>query len=104
MVSREKSKDPSSPTSIEIFYLGSLAKKAGVARGQSGHLELKAPKPLREVLKLVPLEPAQVQMAMVNHRAVTPDHLIRPGDRLALFPKEYPLFADWTDFRSSGDK
>jgi hypothetical protein len=36
---------------------------------------------------------------MVNHKAVSPDHLIHPGDRIALFPKEYAIFADWKNFR-----
>jgi hypothetical protein len=38
-------------------------------------------------------------MALVNHRAVPKTTLIRPGDRLSLFPREYPIFADWKDFR-----
>ena len=36
---------------------------------------------------------------MVNNKAVKVDALINPGDRIAFFPKEYPLFADWKDFR-----
>jgi hypothetical protein len=40
-----------------------------------------------------------VQLAMVNHRAVHKDSMIKQGDRLALFPREYIVFADWKDFR-----
>ena len=40
-----------------------------------------------------------VQLVMRNHRAVTMNDLVSSGDRLALFPREYPLFVDWKDFR-----
>jgi len=40
-----------------------------------------------------------VQLAMVNHRAVHKNSTIHPGDRLALFPKAYIVFADWHSFR-----
>jgi hypothetical protein len=33
------------------------------------------------------------------HRAVSRDHVVYPGDRIALFPREYAIFADWKDFR-----
>jgi len=41
-----------------------------------------------------------VQLVMVNHKAVHTNSTINPGDRIALFPREYPVFADWKDFRS----
>jgi len=62
-------------------------------------LNLEAPSPLSEVLSLLPIPSDEVQLAMVNHRAVYRDHIIYPGDRVALFPKEYPFFADWKDLR-----
>jgi hypothetical protein len=36
---------------------------------------------------------------MVNHRSVEKAALVRPHDRLALFPPEYPFFVDWKDLR-----
>jgi len=62
-------------------------------------LDLEAPSPLWEVLDFLPIPSANVQLAMVNHRAVHRDHMVYPGDRVALFPREYALFADWKDFR-----
>jgi hypothetical protein len=88
-------------TFIEVVLLGSLVKRFQEVSGHSKLLELQGPVPLPEVLKLLSIPPDKVQLAMVNHRAVAPDCLIRPGDRVTLFPKEYPLFADWKDFRSS---
>jgi len=36
---------------------------------------------------------------MVNHSAIPKDSIIHPGDRLALFPKEYVVFSDWHDLK-----
>jgi molybdopterin converting factor small subunit len=41
----------------------------------------------------------KVQVVMVNYRAVAKHSTIHPGDRVSLFPREYPVFADWKDFR-----
>jgi molybdopterin converting factor small subunit len=54
---------------------------------------------LKELLDRLEIAPDRVQLAMVNHRAVFLDHLIHPGDRIALFPREYTIFADWKNFR-----
>lgn len=52
------------------------------------------------ILTELKIETYRVQLAMVNFRSAAKDAVIYPGDRLALFPKEYPVFADWKDFRS----
>ena len=36
---------------------------------------------------------------MINHRAAAVDTTVRAGDRIALFPGEYPIFADWHTYR-----
>jgi hypothetical protein len=38
---------------------------------------------------------------MVNHKAVRMDHGVHPDDQVALFPKEYMIFADWKNLRFS---
>jgi len=49
------------------------------------------------VLDLSNIPAKEVGLAMVNHRSVPKGSLIHPGDRLSLFPREYPIFADWLD-------
>jgi hypothetical protein len=61
---------------------------------------LKSKSPLIDILKQLKIPLDLVQLVMVNHKAVYMDSTIYPGDRVALFPKEYPVFADWKDFRS----
>jgi len=55
---------------------------------------------LADILKELKIPLDMVQLVMVNHKAVHMDSTINPGDRIALFPREYPVFADWKDFRS----
>jgi hypothetical protein len=85
------------PTHVYLF--GSLLNGLADDCTRPIQLELKAPSPLGEVLDLLPIPSAKVQVAMVNHSAVSRDHMVYPGDRIALFPKEYAFFADWKDFR-----
>jgi len=54
---------------------------------------------LVDLLKQLKIPLNRVQLAMVNHKAVHVDATIYSGDRIALFPPEYPLFADWKAFR-----
>lgn len=84
----------------KLMLFGSLGKGRGASGDRSRTLALQGPIPLVDLLNQLDLKPDQIQMAMVNHRAVAPDYVVQPGDRLALFPKEYPLFADWMTYRS----
>ena len=60
-----------------------------------------SPTPLLQIIGDLNIPEMQVQLIMVNHRAVSRETLVYPGDRLALFPSEYPIFADWKNLRSS---
>ena len=82
----------------KILLFGSLrpdiAKESMVAYSQ------REPLPLTDLLKRLPVAANRVQLVMVNHKAVPFDYAVYPGDRVALFPKEYMIFADWKNFRS----
>lgn len=55
--------------------------------------------PLHRFLAALGIDTDRIQLVMRNHRAVGFDSPVRPGDRLALFPREYPFFVDWLAFR-----
>lgn len=55
--------------------------------------------PLKNVIRQLDIQNDKVQLVMRNHRAVLKDAIVNPGDRLAMFPVEYPIFSDWNDFR-----
>ncbi len=83
----------------DVYLFGSLLNGSVDPRNCPIQLDLEAPTPLVEVLDLIAIPQGKVQLVMVNHRAVYRDHMIYPGDRVSLFPREYAFFADWNDFR-----
>jgi hypothetical protein len=88
---------------VRVFAYGSLRTNLRVS-SLSGFvkLNLACPVPLVEVLRELDITPDSVQLAMVNHRAVPKTGIIRAGDRIGLFPREYPIFADWVSLRMPG--
>ena len=82
-----------------VYLFGSLLNGLVDLCNSPIQVDLEAPTPLFEVLNLLAIPSDEVQLVMVNHRAVYRDHLIYPGDRVSLFPREYPFFPDWKDFR-----
>ena len=84
----------------EIFLFGSLSGESGGTQSPRIHFDLSQPMILPDLLNRLQIQAGRVQLIMVNHRAVPPDHLILPGDRVALFPREYAIFADWKNLRS----
>jgi molybdopterin converting factor small subunit len=86
-------------TDLHVHLFGSLRNAAGGGGTAAVRLPLESPAPLEAILGRLDIARHRVQMVMVNHRAVGAEAQIHPGDRLALFPPEYPIFADWTHFR-----
>jgi sulfur carrier protein ThiS len=86
--------------SIDVMVFGSLG--AMVRSGGSGpvRVDLDRPQSLADLLDRLGIPLDRVQLVMVNHRAVPPDHSVAPGDRVAIFPGEYKVFWDWYGFRN----
>ncbi len=87
-------------TTVKIHLYGSLPSKMGRKQNQPLKIFLDGPAPLSRVLPDHQIPVDDIQLMMLNHRPVLIDETIRPGDRLALFPKEYPFFVDWYDYRN----
>ncbi len=86
-------------STIDVHLFGSLQNYLEEPYDPPIQSALKKPTRLPEVLKDIKISPDAVQLVMVNHRAVLKNTVIHPGDRIALFPKEYMVFVDWRDFR-----
>ena len=56
------------------------------------------PQQLGEFIDGIGLPRSSVKLAMINHCPVRADATVKPDDHVALFPQEYPFFADWKDF------
>jgi len=82
-----------------VFVYGSLQKMFADQKHNPLRLRLTAEVPMLDVLKNLDIDADKVQLAMVNRRSAARDCRIKPGDRLALFPREYPIFADWKNYR-----
>ena len=87
-------------SSVTVCLFGSLRGGDGRDPHHQIRLPLRVSKPLGDVLTDLGILPDEIGLAMVNHVAAPRDHLIRPGDRVSLFPREYAIFTDWKDFRS----
>jgi sulfur carrier protein ThiS len=84
----------------EVHFFGSLAFAQSGNPTYRVQFPIQGPMALTEFLKDIQIPLDKVQLVMVNHKAVPKDYMIHPGDRLALFPREYPIYPDWKDFRS----
>lgn len=85
---------------IQIHLYGSLRNMGKNHDGFTIRTNLESETPLVDILKKLKIPLDMVQLVMVNHKAVHMDSTIYQGDRVALFPREYPIFADWKDYRS----
>ena len=88
------------PDAVNIHLYGSLPATMGRKQNQPIKVSLDGPVPITNVLSDQQIPAEEIQLIMRNHRPVHPDDTIGPGDRLALFPKEYPFFVDWYDYRN----
>lgn len=85
---------------IEVCAYGSLRSAAEAAANRLHDLSEGFEAPVGDILSRLNISKSEVQLVMRNHRPVFMDAVIRSGDRIALFPQEYPIFADWDDYRS----
>ncbi len=83
---------------VIIRLFGSLRR---YEKDSSSTITFPCPEPLSlaKVLLAISAEREKVQVVFANGRPVRDDYLVVPGDRISIFPREYPIFADWKDFR-----
>ncbi len=82
-----------------VLLFGSLTRILRGKKDEALELDLPVPTGISDVLDLLKIPAKDVSLVMVNHRSVPKDSVIHPGDRLSLFPREYPIFEDWLDHR-----
>jgi molybdopterin converting factor small subunit len=87
------------PDSITIIPYGSLKKETATALSGNQVHPIGHRQPLCQFLETIGIPRNRIQLAMINHRAAGLDTVVGAGDRVALFPKEYPIFVDWHTFR-----
>lgn len=85
---------------IEILAYGSLRHEMDSASSVLREFPARDELPLSDLLNELNIPQDRVQLVMLNNRPVKMDARVRTGDRVALFPREYPVFVDWKDYRS----
>jgi sulfur carrier protein ThiS len=68
--------------------------------GQPGLIEisLKNGSAVREAIQSLKIPAEKVKLVLVNHTAAHLDQPLKEGDKVSLFPIEYPVFPDWKGF------
>ena len=85
---------------IQIICYGSLREAlSNASLPPDNLLPLSENTSLTTVIDRLHIPHDSIQLVMLNHRAVSKKAIVKPGDRLALFPNEYPIFIDWNDYR-----
>ncbi|MFW6333617.1 MAG: MoaD/ThiS family protein [Thermodesulfobacteriota bacterium] len=84
---------------IQVNLFGSLRNPSADLNDAEKTYDLKTATPLMEFLSRLGIPADRIQLVMVNHRAADKKTTLQPGDRVALFPKEYPIFVDWNSYR-----
>ena len=84
---------------ITIIAYGSLQNETGATSGGEQVHPIGHRQPLCRFLETIGVPGNRIQLAMVNHRAAGLDTMVGAGDRVALFPREYPIFVDWHTYR-----
>ena len=86
---------------ITIVAYGSLRIQSGATSSAKRAPAIACRQPLHQFLETIGISCNRVQLVMVNHRAAGLDTEVGAGDRVALFPKEYPIFVDWHSYRQA---
>ena len=65
--------------------------------GQPGLIEisLRNGSTVLEIIRALGIPAERVKLILVNHTGGPLDQPLKNGDRVSLFPTEYPVFADW---------
>ena len=79
---------------MKIRYYGSLKNTANAPDSLQRQTSIS----VEELVRLLKIPQSAVKLVMVNHSPAHPASLVQPDDSVALFPREYPFFADWKDY------
>ena len=72
-----------------------------MAENQSRETTYMSGTTVRALLESIHLPEERVKLVMVNHKPARAGDVISADDRVAVFPSEYPFFADWKDYWQS---
>jgi len=80
---------------VYLKLMGSLLKYAPQSQSELIQTSLKDRSTVREAIQSLGIPKERVKLIFVNHMGAFLSHPLKDGDRVSLFPAEYPVFADW---------
>ena len=80
---------------VYVKLMGSLLTYAPLSQSELIQTYLKDGSTVWEAIQSLGIPKEKVKLIFVNHTVAFLDQPLKNGDRVSLFPAEYPVFADW---------
>ena len=80
---------------VYVKLMGSLLPHGSPQQRELMEITIKAGATVQETIQVLGIPKERVKLIFVNHTGAFLDQSLREGDRVSLFPAEYPVFADW---------
>ncbi len=83
---------------VYVKRMGSLLSHDSPGKPELIEIFLKNGSTVREAIQVLGIPIERIKLILVNHTGALLDQPLKNGDRVSLFPTEYPVFADWEGF------
>ena len=80
---------------VYVKLMGSLLPYGSPEQPGLIEISLKNGSTVREAIQALGIPKERVKLILVNHTGALLNQPLKNGDRVSLFPAEYPVFADW---------
>lgn len=80
---------------VHVKLMGSLLPYGSPEQPGLIEITLKNGATVQEAIQALEIPKERVKLIFVNHTGAFLDQPLKEGDRVSLFPGEYPVFADW---------
>ncbi len=80
---------------VYVKRLGSLLSYGPTGRPELVEIFVKSGSTVQEVIQALGIPTERVKLVLVNHTGALINQPLKHGDRVSLFPAEYPVFVDW---------
>ncbi len=80
---------------VYVKLTGSLLSYGSPGRPELIEIFLKDGSTVLEIIRALGIPKERVKLILVNHTGGPLDQPLKNGDRVSLFPAEYPVFVDW---------
>lgn len=80
---------------VYVKLMGSLLLYGSPEQPGLIEITLKNEATVQDVIQALKIPKERVKLIFVNYTGALLDQPLKDGDRVSLFPAEYPVFADW---------